>query len=149
MNVKEIMHNIEKVPHNMNIASASVIMDLKNIGEVVVEKNGEFLGILTETDILKKVVARCKEPSKTKAEDVLTSPVMMVGEDQPIEDAAALMLTNNVRRLIVHKDNKPTGIITTRIISNNIKYLLNKKLEQCLKDNCNTPTQETEPDTEF
>jgi predicted transcriptional regulator len=134
MDVKKIMHNIESIPHNMNVASASVIMDIKNVGELVVEKNGEFQGILTETDILRKVVARCKDPSTTKAHEVLTSNVMMVHEDQTIEDAAALMLNNNVRRLIVHKDNLPIGLITTRIISNNIKLLLNKKLQECLQE---------------
>lgn len=134
MKVKDIMHNLEKVPYSLNVAGASVIMDLKNVGELLVEKNGELAGILTESDILKKVVARCKDPTTTTAGDVLTTPVLMIDENKDIEDAAAMMLTNGIRRIVVQRHGKPVGIVTTRIISNNIKYLINKKLQQALAE---------------
>lgn len=123
------MHTLEIIPCNMNIASAAVIMDLKNVGELLVDKDDQILGILTESDIIRKVVARCKDPSTTKTSDVMTAPLATIDEEKTIEEATSIMLHNNVKQLVVTQNNIPVGLITTRIISNNMKIVM-KKFEQ-------------------
>ena len=117
------MHSITTVPHEMNAASASVVMDLKNVGAVLVEREKEVVGILTERDILRKVVARCQDPANTKVGDIMNSPVIMIDEKEDVEKASAVMRDKNIRRLVVTNDGKITGILTTRSISNNLKFV--------------------------
>lgn len=123
------MHTLETVPYNMNIASAAVVMDLKNVGELLIEKGEKIVGILTESDIIRKVVARCKDPSTTKTNEIMAAPLLTIDEEKNVEEASTAMLHNNIQRLIVTKNNVPVGLITTRIISNNMKLVM-KKFEQ-------------------
>ena len=58
MKVKEIMHSVTKVPPYSTISQAARIMDEKIIGSVLVEENKKVVGIMTERDILRKIVAK-------------------------------------------------------------------------------------------
>lgn len=131
MKIRNVMHSHTSVPVRMNVASASVTMDLKNIGSVLVEDDdGEILGIVTERDILRKVVARCKDPATTRVIDIMSSPVVMIDEHEHIESASTIMRDNNIRRLAVTSSGKISGMITTRSVANNLKFTIAKKLAE-------------------
>ncbi len=116
--VKEAMKtNLAIVTPQLTVIEAAKIMKKRKIGNVLVVKNNQPIGILTESDILRKIVAEGKNPSKTKIMDVMSTPVLITDPYISIEDAMKKMAKCNVRRLPVTENGKLIGIITQRDIS--------------------------------
>jgi CBS domain-containing protein len=98
------------------IASVARAMQKAGSGEALVIRNGEPIGIVTERDILYKVVAVGRDPSKTQAGQVMSAPVEGIDEDANVADAIAKMSQLGVRRLVVMKGKKLLGMITQKRI---------------------------------
>jgi CBS domain-containing protein len=104
------------------IKVASDLMMEHDIGALpVVDISGNILGIITERDIVGKVVYKKLKPTDVKVEDIMTKEVAMAVPQMEIEDAARLMLSRDIRRLpvIECEFNKPylhqgkcVGIVT-------------------------------------
>lgn len=100
----------------VSVAEAARAMKKAGTGEAMVIKEGKPIGIVTERDILYKVVATGKNPSETDVSSVMTSPVETIGAESKVGDAIAKMSKLGVRRLLVLKDQKVEGIITQKRI---------------------------------
>ncbi|MBS7655095.1 CBS domain-containing protein [Candidatus Bathyarchaeota archaeon] len=112
--VSQIMSkNVITVDASEKVLKALQIMAEKGIGSVLIVKNGKPVGILTERDIAKKLVAN-KETLDKKTEDVMSKPLITVSPDTGIFEALQLMRKNNIRRLPVVKNGKLEGIITEK-----------------------------------
>ena len=92
---------------------AQKMLELK-IGSVVVSDVGKFVGIVTERDLLEKVIAASKDPAKTALGDVMSSPLITIEARAGLGEATSLMLQKNVRRLIATENGKIVGIFTQR-----------------------------------
>lgn len=103
-----------KVSTNDSVADAAEAMKEANAGEAIVLKGGKPIGIVTERDILYKVVASGKNPSTTEVSAVMSSPVESVGADSKVGDAIAKMSKLGIRRLLVMKNGKLEGIVTQK-----------------------------------
>jgi PAS domain S-box-containing protein len=90
------------------------------------------VGVFTEKDLMKKVIAQQKDPAKTRIEEVMSSPVMTIPTDYSIFSAAKFMEKNRIRRLVVLEDKKLCGIITQTNIFMAIKDKLQKEEEENL-----------------
>jgi signal-transduction protein with cAMP-binding, CBS, and nucleotidyltransferase domain len=71
------------------------------------------LGIITERDIVRRVVAESKDPNSTTAYDIMSKPLITVGPEATIYDAALIMTKYGIRRLPIVRDNTLLGIITS------------------------------------
>lgn len=89
----------------------------KKIGNVIVAEVNHPIGILTESDILKKVVCEAKNPQDVTVEDVMSSPIIVTDPYITLQEALKIMGKCNIRRLPVIENNKLVGIITQRDIS--------------------------------
>jgi len=90
------------------------IMTLKNKSSVVILnelKHPE--GIITERDIVRRLVFESKDAKLTKAADIMSSPLISLSQDAQIYDAAMIMSKHSIRRLPIVKDNVLLGIVTT------------------------------------
>jgi CBS domain-containing protein len=113
-----ISKDFVKVSTTESVAGAARAMMKAGTGEAIVLKDGKPIGIVTEKDILYKVVAVGKDPSRTDVSVVMSSPVENIGGDVKVEDAIAKMSKLGVRRLLVMKNEKLEGIVTQkRIVS--------------------------------
>jgi len=83
-----------------------------NIGSIIVTKNGNNAGIVTERDICYKVVANRLDPTKTLAQDIMSTNLVTIPSNKTITDAAKLMVNKGIRRLAVFEDEKIKGILT-------------------------------------
>jgi len=92
---------------------AQKMLELK-IGSVVVSDGGKFVGIVTERDLLEKVIAAGKDPAKTTLGDVMSSPLITIEARAGLGEATSLMLQKNVRRLVATENGKVVGIFTQR-----------------------------------
>ena len=98
-------------------ASASVheavkLMNENKIGALVIVRNGETAGILTERDLLERVLEKCKNPKETHVFEVMTNHVITGNPDMEIPEAARLMFENKVKKLPIVEGNALVGIVT-------------------------------------
>lgn len=134
--VKEIMHRITLVEGDRSVAETTKIMATaattvtREIGSVLVAKHNEPVGILTERDILKRVVAAGLDPKVTKISQVMSAPLITVPVDTTIGEASRIMIKKGIRRLPITEGSKIVGIITTRDITREMaaRFLSRKKV---------------------
>lgn len=116
--VKEAMKtNLAIVKPDTTVLDAAKTMKKRKVGNVIVVKKNQAVGILTESDILKKVVAEGKKPEKCLVKDHMSTPVIIIDPYITLEKAMKMMGKCNVRRLPVVENDKLIGIITQRDIS--------------------------------
>jgi len=120
--LKEILKPVITVPYSMNIAGVAVTMDLHNTQCVLVEHVDSSLGIITEKDIIRGVVARCKDPSQIRAWEIMKQPIVTADEETDIRDAVEIMKRNRVRNLIVTRGKEIKGVVKRSAILNNIQF---------------------------
>ena len=119
--------DVVTVDVSVNIKQAIERMNNHEIGCLVVLEKGHFAGILTERDVLKRVVAKARNPEKTLVGDVMSKPLIVVGPEASLEEAVKLMFEKRVKKLTVVKDKKLVGFVTmtdiARAQSEMIKYI--------------------------
>ena len=123
MLVKEIMHNVTKLSSDTSISEAAAIMDEKSIGSVLIEEGNSIIGIMTERDILRKIVSKGKNPDELKVKDIMNYPIKTIDVNEHILEASRKMDKHRIRRLIVTENDKIVGKVTSNSISRNLKFL--------------------------
>ena len=104
------------VPEASTVASAAQLMRKNGTGEAIVTVSGKPVGILTERDILYKVVATGRDPRQTKVSEVMSSPIETVQDNSKAGEALAKMSRLGIRRLAVVHDGKIVGLVIQRRI---------------------------------
>ena len=97
-----------------NALTVAEKMHADNIGAVIVMRRGSPAGIITERDIVKKIIIDQKNPAKTTAEEIMSTPLVWIESDETVADALELMRENNVRRLAVIRNGRLVGLVTER-----------------------------------
>ncbi|MEM4359389.1 MAG: CBS domain-containing protein [Candidatus Bilamarchaeaceae archaeon] len=104
------------IPYGKDISEAAKLMKRYSIGSVIVvedEKSKKARGIITERDIVYKVIAKGKDPYTTKVEEIMSKPLRVIRPDTPIEEASKAMRDNKIKRLpVVNEYNELLGIIS-------------------------------------
>lgn len=109
--VKDIMtKDVVSVNVGSTVFEAAELMCQNQLGCLVVVDGEVPVGIVTERDIVRRVV--CKRlPGETNISEVMSKSLITVDPDASLKEAARLMSTNKIRRLPVSKDNKLVGIV--------------------------------------
>ena len=111
--VEEVMTKNPKVGKpDMTAQDAAKLMRKDKVGSLVVMDGKKAIGILTEKDIMEKVVAEGKAASRVKVADVMSQPVVTVGPKDRVGDVARKMSAMKLRRLPVVEDGTLVGIVT-------------------------------------
>ena len=110
--VKDLMtENVVTVDADKTVFEAAVLMFKNDVGDLVVTDGATPVGIVTERDFVRRVLAEGKS-SNSKVSEIMTQPLKVIDPDAPIKEAARRMVIKKIRRLPVIKDNKLVGIIT-------------------------------------
>jgi CBS domain-containing protein len=116
--VKESMKtNPLMVAPSISIVEAAKLMRKRKIGSVIVVEKEQPVGILTESDILRKVVAEGMDAASIKVATVMSTPIIVADPYISIEQAMRTMGKCNIRRLPIVEGGKLIGIITHRDIT--------------------------------
>lgn len=116
--VKEVMKTKPVIVQPFaTVFEAARIMREKKIGNVIVAEQSHPIGILTESDIIKKVVCEGKNAKDISVEEVMSSPIIVTEPYISIKEALKIMGKCNIRRLPVIENNELVGIITQKDIS--------------------------------
>jgi CBS domain-containing protein len=87
-----------------------------DIGSIIILEGDEPVGIVTEKDIVRRVLKTEGDVLKTRAKEVMSSPLISIEISKTLEEALTLMAEKNIRRLCVIKDDKLEGVVTQRRI---------------------------------
>jgi CBS domain-containing protein len=116
--VKEIMKVKPVVVQPFTtVLEAARFMKEKKINNVIVAEVNHPIGILTESDIIKKVVCEAKNASDVNAEDIMSRPLIVTEPFISLQEALKIMGKCNIKQLPVIENNQLVGIITQRDIS--------------------------------
>jgi len=114
MFLKELMtEDVTYLPSTASVLDAAKFMTNMNVGSVIVADGESPSGLITDRDVVAKVIALGKDSSTTKIGEVMVSPVVTISEDKDIIDATKLMSTHGIRRLpITNEQGKLAGVIS-------------------------------------
>lgn len=111
--IRDIMEkNVITIGHDKTVLDAACLMKENEISFLVVLKNEEPIGVVTESDFVRKLVANDKVASKVPLSEIMSYKFRSVGPTTEIEDAVQKMFNNKIRRLLVVDDEKLVGVIT-------------------------------------
>lgn len=115
--VKKFIHKkVVMLDSAQTIEKAAKLMRDEQIGSILVSEKGEAVGMVTERDILYKVVAGGKDPSKLKLKDIMSKPLISIDSSAKVKEAIALMAKEGIRRLVVKEGKKVVGVISQRAV---------------------------------
>ena len=112
--IRDVMTtNPETLPESTTVREAAEAMRANDIGDVVVvDDNGKLSGILTDRDIVVRVVAEGRDPRTTRIGDIASRDLTAVSPDDPVDRAVQLMRDKAIRRLPAVDKGKPVGIVS-------------------------------------
>ncbi len=112
--VKEVMTTVVcTVRKNDSVHNLAKRLVDYGVGSAVVIENGTPVGIVTEKDLISKIVARNKVPSEVSVEEVMSQPVITINPNTSLREAARIMMKKGIRRLpVVNNSGELVGIIT-------------------------------------
>ncbi len=123
--VRDVMtKDVRVVRPDTLVKEVVATMNKFNIGSIVVVKSDRPVGVITERDILRRIVEPCLAPETLRAREVMTSPVITIGDTASIDEAAKIMARKKVKRLLVMDNEKLAGIITFTDIVTQVPNLL-------------------------
>ena len=112
--VRDIMRkNVKTVRTDDSVHAAVLKMNKFQIGSVIVTNNGRAVGIITERNILERVVEPRLDPGTIWAKDIMSSPLVTVDPNDAVEEAAKIMAQRRIKKLPVVEGDKVVGVIST------------------------------------
>lgn len=112
--VRDIMRrNVKTVRIDDSVHAAVQKMNKFQIGSVIVTNNGRAVGIITERNILERVVEPRLDPGTVWAKDIMSAPLITVDPNDAVEEAAKIMAQRRIKKLPVVEGDKVVGVIST------------------------------------
>lgn len=111
---KIMSKSLKAVGPKASVVSAAKTMRKARVGSLFVKKGKQLVGILTDTDIVRRAVASGKPLGKLTVEKIMTTPVCTIEGDQPVDDAQDMMGDLGVRHIAVTKDGAIVGVVSVR-----------------------------------
>lgn len=106
--VKEVI----TIDENSTVKEAADVMNKFEIGCLIAVRKGKAMGILTERDLLKRVVAEGKDATETKVKDIMTSPLVVAEPAMDLGEAVKLMFQMKIKKLPVVDGKKLVGLVS-------------------------------------
>jgi len=134
MLVKDVMSSpVVTIEENAPVNEVAELMDKHGLGCVIVtSKEGKPIGIITERDLVARVLAKNAMPSSVKAGEVMTSPLITIEPDETIHEAARRMSRLNIRRLGVVYKGQLVGLLSSKDILAVVPELIETIQERAL-----------------
>lgn len=104
---------------------AAQLMESKHIGSLLVKDGKDFVGIVTETDLTRKILAKGLKDKNPKVSDIMTTPLQTIDCHEPIVDANQLMANKRIRHLAVTENNEVVGMLSVKDL---IHYYANPRM---------------------
>lgn len=139
MEIAKIMHpKADWVEADTPVSEVAKMMKADDVGAIPVGKGDRLIGMITDRDIALRVVAEGRDPSQTRAEDVMTAGVVYCLTHQSVEDAIHLMDQKKIRRLpVLNEKKRLVGMLSIGDISHSVSRDLSGELIRAVSDHHN------------
>lgn len=129
--ISEVMSKEPKtIASNTSVVEAATSMRDERVGSFLVERNGEFVGMVTDTDVVRKAVAEKKDLAKTTVETIMTAPLNSIDATKTVPEAHDMMGDLGVRHLAVREAGKVVGVISVGDLAMYFTWLSEQKNPQ-------------------
>ena len=113
MKIEEAMiKSVVTLQEDVSVYEAVKLMNENRIGCLVVLQYGQVVGIVTERDMLERVLEKCRNPKETKVTEIMTKRVIVGKPDMQLVEAAKLMFEKKVKKLPIVEGNRLVGLVT-------------------------------------
>lgn len=113
LKVEDVMvREVITLDENSTVREAAEIMNKFAIGSLIIVSKGKAVGIITERDILRRVVAEAKDAESTRVKEIMTTPLVVVEPNLDLEEAAKLMFQMKIKKLPVVDGKKLVGLVS-------------------------------------
>lgn len=119
-----MVRNVATISKDEMVTKAGEIMSARNIGSLIVLDNKKPVGIITERDFLRKIVAKGVDPNRFKVGEVMTSPITSISPNETVFKANRILQEHDFRRLPVEENDQLVGIITETDVSRALNTLV-------------------------
>jgi CBS domain-containing protein len=110
--INEVMtRDVSACEPNATVAEAAKVMAREDVGPVPIVEDGRLIGILTDRDIVVRVVAEGRDPNATTVNEIASTELVTVSPDDNLDDALNLLAEHQVRRLPVVEGDRLVGIV--------------------------------------
>ena len=104
--------NPRSISPEATLAEVAAMMRDTRVGAILVAEQGTFIGIVSETDLVRKAMAGQLNAAQAKVRAIMSSPVITIEQDRSAHDASDLMAEKGIRHLAVTEDGRIVGIVT-------------------------------------
>ena len=135
--IRDIMEkNVVTIEDDKTALDAAHLISEKDVSFLVIMKNNIPVGVLSESDFVKRLAADDKKASEVIVSEIMSGKFRWVKPETEIEDAIQKMLNNNVRRLVILDNNKLAGVITQTDLTGFLrdKLLVDKTIKNIQKN---------------
>ena len=135
--IRDIMEkNVVTIEDDKTALDAAHLISEKDVSFLVIMKNNIPIGVLSESDFVKRLAADDKKASEVIVSEIMSSNFRWVEPETEIEDAIQKMLNNNIRRLVILDNNKLVGVITQTDLTEFLrdKLLVDKTIKNIQKN---------------
>ena len=105
---------VVQIPGDVSVSEAALLLEREHAPCLLVKETETVFGLMTPTDIVKKVVAQGLEPHDIEVRSIMTRPVQFIEYDEALEEASTMMMATGASLLIVTKQNQPVGILSAQ-----------------------------------
>ncbi|QPJ64355.1 MAG: CBS domain-containing protein [Candidatus Nitrohelix vancouverensis] len=102
------------VDFQSSVQEAALFMQTHEVGSVLIQELGEYVGLVTETDLSRKVLSKGLNPDTTMVSDVMSQPIISIDKYLPVEMANEMMIKKKIRHLVVTEENKVVGMLSVK-----------------------------------
>jgi CBS domain-containing protein len=106
------MRTIVSIDSKAKAKDAAKLMVERRIGSLIANRDGLPFGIVTERDLVQKIVAQASDPSKVTVGEIMTAPLATIDAAASLIDAARKMVEKQLKRLVVTEHDKIIGIVS-------------------------------------
>jgi len=110
--VRKIMRSFISIDSKAKVKDAARMMVERGVGSLIANREGLPFGIVTERDLVGKIVAQGADPSKLTVGDVMTAPLTTIDASATLIDAARKIVEKQIKRLVVTEHDKIIGIVS-------------------------------------
>jgi CBS domain-containing protein len=113
LKVEDVMvQDVVTIDVNATVKKAVEIMNREEIGCLIVTKKEKAVGIVTERDMLNRVLARSRDIENTRVVEIMSSPLIVADPKMSLEEAARLMFKMKVKKLAITSNGSLVGLLT-------------------------------------
>ena len=113
LKIEDIMvEDVVSVPEKATVREAAELMNKYEIGCLVVVRKGKPVGIVTETDMVKRVILQPVDPGEIKVGEIMSEPLVVGAPQMDIDEASRIMRKRKIKKLPVIENGRLVGLVT-------------------------------------